>query len=148
MPWRIALFVALNILDIGISHYSISSGAAVSEGNPCLNWFLAVGGWPLAWVFKVSGAVFIALLLYSWLPRNICNRMLTALCIGFGLVVIYLLGVVAWSQCNSRLPSSSSGCPLVICHLIGVASGRTIHAPGRSPVEPRFRLQAPVPARL
>jgi Domain of unknown function (DUF5658) len=98
MLWRIALFVALNVFDIGLSHYSISSGAAVEEGNPFLNLLRGVGGWPLAWAFKMGIALLVVLLLYVLLPRNIGNRMMSALCIGFALVAVYLIGVVAWSQ--------------------------------------------------
>jgi hypothetical protein len=78
MLWRIALFVGLNLFDIGLSHYSISSGAAVEEGNPFLNLLREVGGWPLAWAFKMGITLLVVLLLYALLPRHI--------------------GVVAWSQ--------------------------------------------------
>jgi Domain of unknown function (DUF5658) len=98
MLWRIALFVALNVFDIGLSHYSISSGAAVEEGNPFLNLLRGVGGWPLAWAFKMGITLLVVLLLYVLLPRHIGNRMMSALCIGFALVAVYLIGVVAWSQ--------------------------------------------------
>jgi len=98
MLWRIALFVGLNLFDIGLSHYSISSGAAVEEGNPFLNLLREVGGWPLAWAFKMGITLLVVLLLYALLPRHIGNRMMSALCIGFTLVAVYLIGVVAWSQ--------------------------------------------------
>jgi len=98
MLWRIALFVGLNLFDIGLSHYSISSGAAVEEGNPFLNLLREMGGWPLAWAFKMGITLLVVILLYVLLPRHVGNRIMSALCIGFSLVAVYLIGVVAWSQ--------------------------------------------------
>jgi Domain of unknown function (DUF5658) len=98
MHWRIALFLGLNAIDLGLSQYFISSGAAVQEGNPFLNVLWQFGGWQLVWTIKMGASAIIALLICSLFPRHICNRMMSALCIGFALVAVYLLGVAAWSH--------------------------------------------------
>lgn len=94
----IALFVFLNVVDAALTQTMVEDNQCVQEANPVVNTLMTNQGMAAIWWYKITLACLIPIGLAFIFNRASWLRIMYGLCIGFGIFMIYMLGLFVYNK--------------------------------------------------